>query len=84
MKAPRIEPITIPAICPPESPFLFCVLGGEVDELVAVDGVAVEVEVKRGCIVEVATIGRTTLSQRDVVLEYTQQESVAFGELAAQ
>lgn len=77
----------MPAIAPPESPFLFRLVGAAVEEeggLVAVEDVAVEVEVKRGCIDDVATIGRTTLSQRFVVLEKTQQESVAFGELAAQ
>lgn len=76
----------MPAIAPPESPFRFRLVGADVEEgdLVAVEDVAVEVEVKRGCMDEVATIGRTTLSQRFVVLEKTQQESVAFGELAAQ
>lgn len=49
------------------------VVGEEVAELV-----------KRGCMVDVAMTGRTTPSQRVVLLEKTQQESVAFGELAAQ
>lgn len=53
-------------------------------DLVAVEDVADEVDVKRGCMEEVATMGKTTLSQRVVVLEKTQQESVALGELAAQ
>jgi len=76
----------MPAIAPPESPFRFRLVGEAVEEgdLVAVEDVADEVEVKRGCMDEVATMGRTTLSQRFVVLEKTQQESVAFGELAAQ
>jgi len=78
--------MTMPAIAPPESPFLFRLVGEDVEDgdLVAVEEVADEVEVKRGCIDEVATMGRTTLSQRFVVFEKTQQESVAFGELAAQ
>lgn len=61
-------------------------IGDDVDDgdLVAVEEVADEVDVKRGCMDEVATIGKTTLSQRVVVFEKTQQESVAFGELAAQ
>jgi hypothetical protein len=78
--------MTMPAIAPPESPFPFRLVGEAVEDgdLVAVEDVADEVEVKRGCIDEVATIGKTTLLQRFVVLEKTQQESVAFGELAAQ
>lgn len=76
----------MPAIAPPESPFRFRLVGEAAEEgdLVAVEDVADEVEVKRGCMDEVATMGRTTLSHRFVVLEKTQQESVAFGELAAQ
>ena len=78
--------MTIPAIAPLERPFRFRLVGEAVEDgdLVAVEDVADEVEVKRGCIDEVATMGRTTLSQRFVVLEKTQQESVALGELAAQ
>lgn len=85
-KAPSKDPITIPAIAPPESPFLLFVFGDAVEEgdLVAVEDGPDEDDVKRGCMDEVATIGRTTLSHRDVVLEKMQQESVAFGELAAQ
>jgi len=86
IKTPSKDPITMPAIAPPESPFRFCVVGDDVEDgdLVAVEDVADEVDVKRGCMDEVATMGKTTFSQRVVVLEKTQQESVAFGELAAQ
>lgn len=61
----------MPAIAPPESPFRFCVIGDDVEDgdVVAVEVVADDVDVKRGCIDEVATMGKTTLSQRVVVLE---------------
>jgi hypothetical protein len=85
-KTPSKDPMTMPAIAPPENPFRFRLAVEAVGDadFVAVEDVADEVEVKRGCIDEVATMGSTTLSQRFVVFEKTQQESVAFGELAAQ
>ena len=74
--------MTIPAICPPVRPFLRLLLAEavEVAEAEEVD----EVEVNKGCIDDVATMGSTTPSQRDVVFEKTQHESVELGELAAQ
>lgn len=52
-------------------------------EVAVEEGDEVE-EVNNGCIVDVATMGKTTPSQRVSVSEKTQHESVAFGELTAQ
>lgn len=84
-KAPRIDPTTIPAIWPPDKPGTWPALVVAPDE-VELDGVAEEVLVlvKSGCSDEVAVIARTTPEHRISVLEKTQHESVAFGELAAQ
>lgn len=41
-------------------------------------------EVNRGCMLEVATTGSTTLAHRVSVSENTQHESVELGELAEQ
>lgn len=80
--APKTDPTTIPAICPPDRPWW---AGGgfaaAVDEPVA-DGAPLVADGKRGGMEEV--VGRVTPEQRLVALEPTQQESVAFGELAAQ
>ena len=74
-----IEPTTIPAICPPDK---------EPEEPVAAPAVLVaadEAEVEDGNNGGTENIGGTvTLSHRAVTSEATQQESVAFGELAAQ
>jgi hypothetical protein len=70
---PATDPITMPAIWPPERP--------ELSDFDAA-AVAVAVTVKRAGIEEV--VGRWTLEQRVVALELTQQESVALGELVPQ
>lgn len=71
--SPITEPITIPAIAPPDSPF-------EAGAGVA-DGVLVP-EGNRGGIDEI--VGNTIPAHRPVTFEATQQESVALGELAPQ
>ena len=73
---PKTEPTTIPAICPPDNPALWEGTGLlEGPELALAVG-------KSGGIDEV--VGSLTPGHRDVTLEAEQQESVAFGELAAQ
>ena len=83
--APRTEPITIPAIAPPESPdpLLAAAPGVAVPLLLVAEGEDDEVEDgNRAGTVE--KTGRLTPVQRVVAFEPTQQESVAFGELVAQ
>lgn len=79
--APKMDPTTIPAIWPPLKPLLLppeeCpapVVGLPVADAVMVTG----------CKDADAIIGSVTPSHRVVVLEKTQHESVAFGELAEQ
>lgn len=73
MAAATTEPITIPAIAPPDKP-LFEVLAA---------AAAAAVVVTIGCKVTVAA-GIETPSQREVALALTQQVSVELGELEAQ
>lgn len=78
--APRIEPMTIPAICPPDRPWCgpFVSAAPIAEELLPSVGVG-----NKGGIEDVS-VGRTTPVQRLVTLEAAQQESVALGELVAQ
>lgn len=72
--APKIEPMTMPAIAPPDKPcplLLLC----EAVELPVADGKRLPMLVVNGSL---------TFWQRVSVLEKRQHESVAFGELAAQ
>jgi len=83
--APKMEPMTIPAIAPPDS-VRRCEVVAAVElgnaELVGDDvGLAVENTMDEA---EVTAIGKTTPWQILSVFEYRQQESVAFGELDAQ
>ena len=71
--APRTDPTTIPAICPPLRP---CELFDEF-------GVALGVPEGKSGGIDVV-IGSSTLEQRCSESENRQQESVALGELAAQ
>lgn len=71
MAAATTEPITIPAIAPPDKP-LFEVLSSAAAEVVTI-----------GCRVTVAA-GIETPSQREVALALTQHVSVELGELEAQ
>jgi hypothetical protein len=80
--APTMDPMTIPAMAPPLRPLLLPADAAPAPAVAA--PVAVVVKVVMGCREAEATTGRTTPSQRLVVLEKTQQESVALGELAAQ
>lgn len=90
--APSTDPITIPAIAPPDSPRLVSAAPAEpagpaalvADEVLDdVDRVLADVDVgKSGCIENM--VGSLTFEQRDSTLEVTQHESVAFGELAPQ
>lgn len=75
--APSRDPITMPAIAPPDNL-------EPAPPAPAADpvGVAVAVVVKRGGIVVV--VGSFTPTQRASTSEFTQQESVAFWELVAQ
>jgi len=83
--APRMLPMTIPAICPPDNPGLLITpaaapiapLVGEV-----VPGEVAEELAKRGCI-EVK-VGRRTLAHLVPALDVMQQESVALRELELQ
>ena len=77
--APRREPTTIPAVAPPDSPELAPPAPAAVVDPV---GAAVVVVVNRGGIVVV--VGSLTPTQRDSTSEFTQHESVEFGELAEQ
>lgn len=87
-KAPSIDPTTIPAIAPPESPVVRPLLvvaapdeADPVDEEVELEVAVIE---EKGGSEDVAAMGNTTPEQMPVVFEKTQQESVAFGELAEQ
>jgi hypothetical protein len=77
--APMSEPMTIPAMAPPESPEADPAIGAVLDVPV---GAAEEVDENRGGMDEVT--GSSTPTQRASTLEFTQQESVEFGELAPQ
>ena len=83
MKAPTMDPTTIPAIAPPERPLLreTGAAAGLVDGLGAVVAAAV---VKATEEAEAAMTGNTMPLHLVSVLEYTQHESVALGELVAQ
>lgn len=82
IRAPTTEPTTMPAICPPDKP-------SPLDESCpaaagdpVADGVLPVEDGKRGGIEDEG--GKVTPVQRFVTSDPTQQESVAFGELAAQ
>lgn len=77
--APTREPMTIPAMAPPERPEADPPAAAALDVPV---GAAAEVDENRGGMDEVT--GRSTPTQRDSTLEFTQHESVEFGELAPQ
>lgn len=78
--APRTEPTTIPAICPPDNELEVPAAGAVVLDA---DGEAEEVaEGNNGGTENIG--GMVTPSHRLVTFEATQQESVAFGELSAQ
>lgn len=79
--APRIEPTTIPAIWPPLSPLF--VAAAAVGVLVP-DAPPVVMVVTIGCNDDDAITGSATSAHLSVVLEKTQHESVALGELAPQ
>lgn len=79
---PKIEPMTMPAICPPESPPPLLDAAGVVDGRLVLVGDEM-FEVDKGGSRDV-NAGSRTFSHRPVALEFKQQESVAFGELAAQ
>ena len=81
-KAPKTDPTAIPAIAPPDKPWWAEDLPAAAAEEPVADEVLLVEEGKRGGIEEV--IGRVTPEHRVVTFEPTQQESVAFGELAAQ
>jgi len=83
-KAPRTEPITIPAIAPPDSPLLFPAFEFPADDEDFDVGVEVAIIEDNGGSVDVAATGRTTPEHIFVVFEKTQHESVALGELAEQ
>jgi hypothetical protein len=74
--APRRDPITIPAIAPPESPADVPVAGVPV-------GVAEDVLEGNSGAIDVV-VGRRTSAHRDSTLALTQHESVALGELEPQ
>lgn len=79
--APMMEPMTIPAIAPPERPRLVSAeAAAAVAETVAV-AVAVVVKSAGRLLTEE---GNVTPVHLPVTFEAEQQESVAFGELAAQ
>lgn len=82
IRAPNTEPTTIPASCPPDKPLSADgVFAATTDDPVG-DGVPLVADGKRGGMEAMG--GRVTPTQRFVTSEPTQQESVAFGELAAQ
>lgn len=76
--APTIDPITIPAIAPPDRPEGAPAAAALVDPV----GAAVDVVVKSGGMVVV--VGSWTPTQRLSTLALTQHESVEFWELVAQ
>ena len=78
--AASIEPMTIPAIAPPESPWwsLPVFVAPTTEELLPF------VDVGNNGGREDVCVGNTTPVQRLDTLEAEQQESVAFGELDAQ
>jgi len=84
--APSTAPTTIPAIWPPVNPRRVAATDALLWEGVVVP-LMVEVPVTvivTGWSAEDAMMGSTTSLHREVVFEKTQQESVAFGELAEQ
>lgn len=81
--APTTDPITMPAIAPPDKPRWADWPFAAAAEVPVAEGAPLLVEDgKRGGIDEV--VGSVTPAQRFVTFEPIQQESVAFGELAAQ
>ena len=81
--APRMEPITIPAIWPPDKRWPVGALPVAAPEVLVGDDVELDVEEGNRVGIEV-TVGRVTPTQRLLTLDPLQHESVAFGELAAQ
>ena len=79
--APKTEPMTIPAIAPPDSPRV-CELDAAVDVLLAEGEVLDVAEGNSGGIENIW--GRVTPLHLLVTFDVTQHESVAFGELDAQ
>ena len=77
--APTIDPMTIPAIVPPERPLLLA--ADAVAKPVAV-GLLLDVGVNKFGTVE--KTGSITSVHRPVALDVIQQESVAFSELPRQ
>jgi hypothetical protein len=67
MAAPAIEPMTIPAIAPPERPWLAAAAAVEVAEADGVSGGSVDV-------------GTETPSQTLVALDFVQQVSFSFAQ----
>ncbi len=81
--APRMEPTTIPAICPPDSPLLFCEAPLVALEVLVAEGEVLDVaEGNNGGIENMA--GKVTPLHLPVTFDVTQHESVALGELDAQ
>lgn len=79
--APKTEPMTIPAIAPPDSPRV-CELGAAPDVLLA-EGEVLDVgEGNSGGMENIW--GKVTPLHLLVTFDVTQHESVAFGELDAQ
>jgi hypothetical protein len=78
IKAPRIEPMTMPAIAPPLSPPLPCPAAPAV-ALGVLELVVVGKMLPRDVV-----MGNLTFEHLDSVFEFTQHESVELGELAAQ
>lgn len=80
--APMIDPMTMPAIAPPERPLLASSAACATDDTVAV-AVAVVVVVKSAGR-SLTDDGSVTPVHLCVTFDEEQHESVAFGELAAQ
>jgi hypothetical protein len=80
--APTIDPMTIPAIAPPERPLLLAADAFPEPLLPVAVGLLLDVDVNKFGMVE--KTGSTTPVHRPVALDVTQQESVAFSELPRQ
>lgn len=77
-----IDPMTIPAIAPPERPLLLAADAVPEPRLPVAVGLLLDVEVNKFGTVE--KTGSVTPVHRPVALDVTQQESVAFSELPRQ